>query len=86
MRLRASTRQGTRCAGLLVLAACGESAYDHAGDDVRLPEAVTAITEAACFGRAPFTICLPAAPTTLLSIAAPTTTIINTDTPCQRTR
>jgi hypothetical protein len=70
-------RQGASCTWLLALVACGQPL--HEGDD-GLSETVSATTEPACFGRAPFTICLPAAPTTLLSIAAPTTTTINTDT------
>jgi hypothetical protein len=71
-------RQGASCAWLLVLVACGEPP-DAVGND-GLSEAISATTAPACFGRAPFTICLPSAPTTLLSIAAPTTTTINTNT------
>jgi hypothetical protein len=73
-------KQWLTWASLLMLVACGEPAM-VIGDrsDEQLGSVASELADPACFGRAPFTICLPAVPLTLLSIASPTTTTIDTD-------
>jgi hypothetical protein len=65
--------------GLLVGCTEPPSVLDGGEGDLANTEVHAGLTEVACFGHAPFTICLPAEPTALRLIASTTTTTINTD-------